>query len=1431
MQVKILILIPINIKDDKMIELCRLKCLSFCCTSILHIVLFSNQTFAQSISSSNIVPDSTLGSSSSRVRPLDTAGFAVDLIESGAVRGNNLFHSFREFNVSAGRGAYFLSPNVSIENIFTRVTGNNVSNILGTLGTIGNSRPNLFLINPNGIIFGQNASLDIGGSFIASTASSLNFADGSQFSASAPQNASLLSISIPTGLRFRENAQGIQVQGDGQGARRTSNLIDTTAGLRVGSNKTLALVGGDISLEGATLKTAGGRVELGSVAGESVVSLNPALKGFILNYDGVQNFGNIQLTQQAVVDASGEGAGDIQVTGKRVSVMGGGQIEASTLGTLPGGNVIVNAQELLEVADKTQNNQVSGVYAQVYPNATGNGASLTINTGDLILKNEGLISTDVAGAGNGQNLTINANNLLTQNQGAITAIVTAKGNAGIITINARDINLNFSGIISRSILPQVEGNAGNVSIVADTLKLTNRGLIDTSTSGKGNAGNIIINTKNISTDGGFISSGTQGEAEGNAGNINLTTDFMTSVNQSSLTSSSIGKSNAGDITINARNLVSLDGLSSITVNNPQDQAAGNAGNVNIKAGLLNLTNGANISSGTSGTGNSGNITINADNISLDGGTEQFLTSISTETVSKNSGKGGNIELITGSINITNGASLFSGTNGQGKSGNIIINASDTIKIDGTSKNFFVDNLGQNPIRFSSRIQSSTSLDGTGVSGDISINAKNILLTNGGQIQASSVGQGDSGKIAINSRDTVLIDGFGGESNRIITSSISSDGFKNQAGSIELNTGILTLTNGGKISSSGIEGNGGNININARDAINIDGFVNIFRSSINNGLVRGVGKGGDIQLFTGSLSLTNGATIVTSTAGQGNGGNITINARDSIKISSLNDNLSGIASDVRNNATGNAGNISLTSNSLFLNNTAQVLSSTADKGNAGNITLKVADISLANSSLIRGSVEPGGIGDAGDIDIQGRTLSITSGSVIQSALFGSRGNLPAAQGRGGNIRINTSDYVTISGFGNTLFGTGLITGADLGTSGNAGNIKIDTNQLKVRETGTIAANTLSIGNGGDIALFANTFELLNGGQILTTTANSGKAGTIRINVKDSTTIAGSETARSSGVFASTILGSTGQGGDIFINSRQMRMNDAIGVFVGSAGTGRAGNIFIVGDLMSLDNKTFIAATTNSNQGGNIDLQLSDLLFLRRGSQISTSAGFAQAGGDGGNITINTPFIVAIPNENSDITANAFAGLGGKVTINATGIFGMRPLSREQLARTLGTNDPTQLNPNKLPTNDITAISQQNPSFSGQVLLNTPEVDSTQGIVELSQTVVDPNALIAQNPCLRRAGSEFISTGGGGLPSNPAQTLSDDGVNIDLVEPVISNQPEHNSVQVNQTLNKTQQQIQPAQGWVVNEKGEVLLTAYPTNANVLRDTKSKNLCQNF
>jgi filamentous hemagglutinin family protein len=252
------------------------------------------------VAQQEIVPDTTLPINSN----VKLEGNIFN-ITGGTQAGSNLFHSFQEFSVPTGGTAFFNNA-VDIQNIISRVTGGSISNIDGLIRANGT---NLFLINPSGIVFGPNASLNVGGSFLASTASSLKFADGFEFSATAPQTTPLLTISVPIGLQFPANPRSIQNQ--------------STVGLEVEPGKTLALVGGDVNLDGGVLTAPGGRVELGGLATTGTVGLNMDENNFRLSFpDGVAR-ANVSLTNQAFVDVTAdEGGGSIAVNARNLDILG-----------------------------------------------------------------------------------------------------------------------------------------------------------------------------------------------------------------------------------------------------------------------------------------------------------------------------------------------------------------------------------------------------------------------------------------------------------------------------------------------------------------------------------------------------------------------------------------------------------------------------------------------------------------------------------------------------------------------------------------------------------------------------------------------------------------------------------------------------------------------------------------------------------------------------------------------------------------------------------------------------------------------------------------------------------------------------------------------------------------------------------------------------
>ncbi len=279
-----------------------------------------------------VTPDTTLGAEGSVVTPnANVGGFPANLIEGGATRDINLFHSFSEFNVGDGQRVYFANP-IGIENILTRVTGNNLSNILGTLGVDGSA--NLFLLNPNGIIFGQNARLDVGGSFVATTANSFVFGDGVEFSATNPAVPSLLTVSVPLGLQYGTQPGAIASQG----------------ALLVDEGQSLILAGGDITLDDSFLAVdffEGGRVELGAVAGEGTVGLNADGSLLSLSFPNELERANVSLANGSLVDVSAEDGGSIAIHAQNIDISAGSQLIAGIAPGLgspesQGGNIILN---------------------------------------------------------------------------------------------------------------------------------------------------------------------------------------------------------------------------------------------------------------------------------------------------------------------------------------------------------------------------------------------------------------------------------------------------------------------------------------------------------------------------------------------------------------------------------------------------------------------------------------------------------------------------------------------------------------------------------------------------------------------------------------------------------------------------------------------------------------------------------------------------------------------------------------------------------------------------------------------------------------------------------------------------------------------------------------------------------------------------------
>ena len=582
----------------------------------------------------------------------------------------------------------------------------------------------------------------------------------------------------------------------------------------------------------------------------------------------------------------------------------------------------------------------------------------------------------------------------------------------------------------------------------------------------------------------------------------------------------------------------------------------------------------------------------------------------------------------------------------------------------------------------------------------------VFFTNGSNLNAATKAQGDAGNVIINAGGRVWFD-----------ESLASTSVENvstgKGGDIRINTPTLELTNGGQLraDTNGI-GDAGNVIINA-DTIHFDGRTSDKASGIfSRVLSQGRGKGGDISITTGSLSVTNGAGLFAYLDGVGDGGSIIIDARDFVSFDGVGSNsrFTGVFTQVNKQGRGNGGNVRVTTGSLSLSNQAELITGTDGDGDAGNV--------IVNAS---------------------KGVFLDSGSRIISNAN------PNSTRKGGDVLITTKDFSLANG---AIVNAGTASRQDVG------------------------------GRSGDITVNTNTLRILNGAELVAGSKSRPNAGNITINSK--------------------VL--TIDGGKIAVNSLE---------------TGEAGNIKIVSDNLTLKNQAQISAETFNSQGGNIEINLKDILLLRQNSQISTNAGIQgaggdggnitmnagtqRAGGDGGNITINSPFIVAVPQENSDITANAVGGSGGRVAITAFGIYGIEPRPR-----------PTE-------QSDITASSEL--GVQGTIDINTLNVDPNRGLLQLPTGLVNTPGLVASNcnAFIGKKGSEFTVTGRGGLPPSPDDFLSGDVVWTDNRLSNTTQQQHRAEKPTTKPAKAKSLEIIPATGWVINDKGEVTLISSATSAS--------------
>ena len=820
----------------------------------------------------------------------------------GTINGNNLFHTFSSFNLGQGDIATFQGP-ANIQNIIGRITGG-VSTIDGKIQSeIQNA--NLFLINPSGIIFGRNASLNVSGSFHASTADYLLFSDGSRYYASGNNDG--VFTAAPEAFGFLSpHPAGIAVQ---------------QSSLGVGSGKAITLSAGSLDISGSggvTLVAPSGRIGLTAVSGPAEVPIAGSSTDAMAGTGGL-----VTLTHGASLSVTdgAAAAGSVRIQGGHLVMDQGSSIDATNRGDGKGGGVSISLGDGLELKN--------GSSIDVTNHGSGSGGDLSIRSAGAVALSE---------------------------DSALWASTDGKGDSGMLSINAQSLQLSGSSQITSS--TSGSGKALGIDIQATDLKVLQDAQITATTSNVGSAGLVRINAGSIQVDGTggqshFARIQSTSTGAGSTDGIGIDASTLAMQSGGEVVAESDASGGTGPVQINATRSITVSGSPRI----PCPECDG---------GSYAQTSA--IASYGYGTGSTGALTINTDALKLNeaGAIESKATGSKAPDITINAGT----IMLQGQTGVRdNDTHIGTGTLGDYPGGDIVINATGSITIQGTAivPRFF--GAGTEKIYpLPDGIFSDTY--GSGQAGSILITSPAMTLTGGGMVRAGSGSNnytdtrvtGNSGKISLHVDDLRIEDGA-----RVETTSVTSG----DAGDIEINSRSILVTgtgtvNDGTVLPSGIfsdalqGGHGGKVTATADSIVVRDGGAITAES-------RGTGDAGQIRLNVGSSLLVENAGIMTSSLETG-GGAISINPSGPgpVQVHLVNGT---IATSVAA-GQGNAGDIQLGKPGVpmpYLIVDRSQIRANAAAGAGGHINIDAGVFLGTPESVVSASAGNGGI--PGVVDIQ------------------------------------------------------------------------------------------------------------------------------------------------------------------------------------------------------------------------------------------------------------------------------------------------------------------------------------------------------------------------------------------------------------------------------------------------------------------------------
>ena len=1215
---------------------------------------FRGEAWAQSIT-----VDGRLGPAQTLAGPNYVVGAAL-----GRQVGGNLFHSFGTFGLKGGETATFSGP-ASVGNVIGRVTGGSASSINGAIrSTI--PAANLYLVNPAGVVFGPNASVDVGGSFHASSADYLRMRDGARFQAANP-DASTLSAAPPEAFGFLSaSPQPVTVNG---------------SQLAVMPRNTLGMVGGPVTISGGLLYAPSGTVRVASAAGPGEVPVNPHAGPA----PTIARSGRVQVSNASInVNGAFAGAdgGSIYIRAGDLSVGAASIIEADNRAAKPGAVLSLHADRTVVISDRSTVRTAS-----IGTEGAGHGPDISISTaagGTVTLDSSGVVTSTSTRTGDGGSVAINTGALTLRNGAALVSLASDRANGGPISVTADSVLLDGADTSLVSLTtwpgpsgadgrPTVGGTGGSISLNSGTITVRNGASVQATTTGTGAGGAINAAAGSLLLDGSGakLSSETNGAAlisritgaglAGAGGSISLSGGTLTVQNnaaiQASTSSGGVGGSIRAALTGNATVTAGAQIQSNSTATGGGQ--AGDAGPVTLAAQDVTIRGGQ-VTSNAPGATQENAVAVNATgDLVLDARQPGSYAAISSAAAGKQS-EG---PVLVTAQNVTLFGNSFIGTAAplSGVNGAVTVTAQGNLTLDGRGSNqeptisraVGSDVAGPSNARAVNVSATNITLLNAVISGpaaDVGVTAKGALtLDQGSLIEALSPGGANASKIRVTAEDLTLaggsrivgealstgraadilvnvpgvvsINGTGSQVSSLIISTSQGSG---NAGNVMVNAGALTLLRGGLIASiARASGNAGEVALNVGGVLTIDGAgVGGVVDSVSSEAPRGSsGSAGTVRVNAGSISVLNGAYISSSSDGTGAGGSVLVSTPGALLLDSRDVvNGGGIVVEAFDARSGNAGTATVNAGSVVVQGGAEISTSTAGTGRGGGVTINAGALTISRG---------------------GQITSLTRGS-----------------GNAGEVALNVGGAVTIDGAG----GSSTAVGSDAlsGSSGSAGLIRVNAGDISVLNGGVITSSTHGLGAGGSVLVTTPGALLLDGrgGGIAAeaTGAQSGDAGTIVIN-------AGSVAVQGRATITSSTTG-PGRGGDVTVNTPALTVSNAGSVASSTAASGNAGEITlnIAGPLLidgagrgSFANGVSSAAEAGSSgSAGSVRVNAGSLAVLDGGTITSSTAGT----GRGGSVLVTSPGAVLLDGGRDTGTAIAASATGpqsgnaGPVTVNAS-----------------------------------------------------------------------------------------------------------------------------------------------------------------------------------